>query len=287
MTPTPRTILITGASGGFGRLTAQALLADGHHVIAGLRGGAERLGAVFSDAELGSGRLSAVDLHLDRPETFVDARRACVDGRLDVLINNAGYGALGPIEEQSEAEIRRQMEVNCVGPMLLTNALLPALRAARGRILNVTGAVGYAAFPFYALYCASKHALEGYSECLAHDLRPFGVQVGMVEPGGFRTGFIAAAAASTDAVPAASPYKARAAAMTAFLRREADKLGGDPQVVARTLVRLCTASSVPLRTRVGADAIALRALTRLVPGRARMWLIGAALEQTLFRPALP
>ena len=282
------TVLITGASSGFGKLTASALVADGHRVVAGLRGGAERLRALFTADELATGRLHGVDLHLDRPETFEEARRLVaeeLEGRLDVLINNAGYGALGPIEDKSEAEIRRQMDVTCVGPMLLTNTLLPFLRAARGRILNVTGAVGYVAFPFYGLYCASKYALEGYSECLAHDLRPFGVQVGIVEPGGFRTGFTAAAAACTDAVPEGSPYKARATAMSTFLRGDATKLNGDPQSVARALVRLCEQRDVPIRTRVGADAVMLSTLSRLVPGRAKMWLIGTAMQRTLFRPA--
>src|SRR5262245_24674850 len=110
-------ILITGASSGFGKLTASLLLRDGHQVIAGIRGGAARARQLFSEEELQ--RLQVVDLHLDRPETFPRL------DTLDVLINNAGYGALGPIEEQSEEAIRRQMEVNAIGPMLLTNALLP------------------------------------------------------------------------------------------------------------------------------------------------------------------
>ena len=176
------------------------------------------------------------------------------------------------------------MEVNCVGPMLLTNELLPSLRAAKGRILNVTGAVGYIAFPFYALYCASKYAMEGYTEALSYDLKPFGVQVGIVEPGGFRTGFTDTASASTNLVREGSPYKARAEAMTHFLRTEAVKLNGDPLVVAKALARLCSQRRVPMRTKVGADAVMLSTLSWLVPTRAKMWLIDTAMGRTLFNP---
>ncbi len=253
-----------------------------------LRGGAERLATLFTRDELATNRLFGLDVHMDRPETFEIARAFVEErfaGRLDVLINNAGYGALGPIEEQSEAEIRRQMEVNCVGPMLLTNALLPALRLAQGRILNVSGAVGYIAFPFYALYCASKYALEGYTESLAYDLKPFGVQVGIVEPGGFRTGFTETAAQSSELVREGSPYKPRAEAMTNFLRTEAVKMNGDPLVVAKALKRLCVQRRVPMRTKVGADAVALSTLSWLVPTRAKMWLIDTAMSRTLFGAA--
>ncbi len=282
-----KTIFISGASSGFGKLAASLLLADGHTVVAAIRGGEARLAGLFSREEIATGRLLAVDLHLDRPETLAAAERFVAErlgGALDVLVNNAGYGALGPIEEQSEHEIRRQLEVNVVGPMLLTNKLLPALRARRGRILNVTGAVGFVPMPFYALYCASKHALEGYSESLAYDLAPFGVQVGIVQPGGFRTGFTETAAAIASTVPQGSPYKDRARAMTDFLRTEAVKLNGDPLVVAKKLVKLCTARRLPIRTKVGPDAIMLSLLSWLVPARAKMWLIATAMSRTLFNP---
>lgn len=284
-----KTVLITGASSGFGKLTASLLLAEGYTVVTALRGGQARAEKIFSAAELGSGRLFALDVHLDKPETLsvvTDFVAQRLGGALDVLINNAGYGALGPIEEQSEAEIRRQMEVNCIAPMLLTNALLPALRKAKGRVLNVTGAVGYFAMPFYALYCASKFAMEGYSEALAYDVKPFGVQVGIVEPGGFRTAFTDTAAASSELVPEGSPYKERADAMTYFLRNEASKMAGDPLVVAKALTRLCSKGRVPMRTKVGADAVALSTLSWLVPGRLRMWLIDNTMQRTLFNPAL-
>jgi len=281
----PRTILITGASSGFGQLAASLLVARGHHVVAALRGGAARLAAVYSAEEVASGRLTALDLHLERPATFAAARALVEEkfgGRLDVLLNNAGYGLLGPAEDQSEEKLRHQLEVNFFGPALLTNLLLPALRAARGRILNVSSVAGFVSFPFYAVYSASKFALEGYSEGLAFELRPFGVQVGIVEPGGFRTGFSPTAAQATALVPTGSQYEAQSRAINHFLAERVAKLVADPMIVARKLVKLCLRRRVPLRTVIGKDARAMAFLRWLVPERVRVWLIDRGFRKLFF-----
>lgn len=280
-----KTVLITGASTGFGKLTTSLLIASGHRVIAALRGGEERLAKVYSQKERDSGLLTAIDLHMERPESF-DAVPKLIeerfDGRLDVLINNAGYGLLGPAEDQSEEKVRHQLEVNTIAPMLLTQRLLPALRAAKGRIINISSVVGRVSFPFYALYSASKFALEGYSEGLSAELEPFGVQVGLVEPGGFATEFSPTAAQATALVPAGSPYEARSKAINRFLMEKASKMVGDPRVVARRLFKLCLRRRLPLRTLVGKDAKLMVFLRWLLPDRLRMWIVRRAIGKMMF-----
>jgi NAD(P)-dependent dehydrogenase (short-subunit alcohol dehydrogenase family) len=282
---TPKTILITGASTGFGKLTASLLLQQGHRVIAALRGGEARLRELYTDEEVSGGGLTALDLHMERPETF-GAVRALIeerfDARLDVLINNAGYAVIGPMEEQSEETIRHQLEVNTVGPMLLTNQLLPALHAAMGRILNVSSVVARISLPFYALYSASKFAVEGYSEGLAYDLRPFGIHVGLVEPGGFNTEFSPTASRATALVTAGSRYEQRSKAIHLFFSKKAAKMTADPMIVARRLAKLCVRKRVPLRTLLGTDAKVMVLLRWLLPDRLRLWLVDRGFSKLMF-----
>ncbi|MCC7442902.1 MAG: SDR family oxidoreductase [Bdellovibrionales bacterium] len=253
-----KTVLVTGASTGFGRLAAELLLHRGHRVIAALRGGQDRLEKVFPRAQLDTGRLHAVDLHLERPETFKAAVSEVMQkfqGRLDVLINNAGYGEMGPMEIVSEQALRRQLEVNFFGTVLLTQKLLPAIRQAQGRVLNVSSVVGFISLPFYGAYAASKFALEGYSEALWFDLRPFRVQVGLVEPGGFRTEF--SGRVVKDGLPEQDPtglYARRIERFRVNLKKKEAKLGADPMTVAKALVKLSEKRSIPLRTLCGKDA---------------------------------
>ena len=281
---TPKNILITGASSGFGQLVVKLLVDQGHRVIAGLRGGQGRLDETFDASLRESDRLFAADLHMERPETFDQARQlvdSVFDGRLDVLINNAGYGLLAPAEDQSEAKIRHQVEVNFIGPVLLTNALLPALRVARGRILNVSSVVGFVALPLYSLYAATKHALEGYSEGMAFDLEPFGIQVGLIQPGGFETSFASTAAKATADVPEGSLYASQSRQINRFLIEKAPKVIGDPRVVARLIARLCVKKRVPLRSTVGKDARLMAVLRWLLPDRARLWLVSRGFGRLL------
>ena len=271
---TPKTILFTGVTSGFGRLAVPLLLDKGHHVIAGIRGGQERLESIYGDAELGTGRLTALDLHMERSDSFAGVAEHIAEhhaGRLDVLVNNAGYGALAPLEDFDEAELRRQMEVNFYGPMLLTKALLDPLRAARGRVLNVTSTMGLISLPYYGIYSASKHALEAVGEAWAGELRPFGIQVGLIEPGGYKTEFTGTA---LDAVPIreGSHYAARSRAFNEFVAKMANKGAGNPMVVAKKLSRLCDVRSVPIRTLSGPDAWAMELLRRILPFRLRAWL---------------
>lgn len=256
-----KTIFISGASSGFGKLTVPLLLEKGHTVIAGMRGGNARLEALFPE-ELRQfrGRLSAVDLHLEKSSEFVSIVQQVP--KLDVLINNAGYGLLGVLEDQTEEQIRYQMEINFIGTALLTRAFLPALRQARGRILNVSSLAGRAGFPFYGLYCASKFALEGLSECLYYDLKPFEVQVGLIEPGGFRTQF--ATARQFGEEKAGSPYRERTEAFTKAFEMTQSRLD-DPMKVARLIADLCDKPRICLRNPIGKDAKAILIFRRILP----------------------
>lgn len=177
MTDTRRTALVTGTSSGLGRGTAERLVSLGWDVI----------GTVRSPVD----DVSFETVHLDvTDDAAVEALgRTIVDrwGRLDALVNNAGYGLLGPIEELTAAELLDQLHVNTVAPLWLTRACLPALRAAAGVVVQVSSVSGYSPSPLFGAYNASKFGLEGASEALAQEVQPQGVRVVLVEPGPFRT----------------------------------------------------------------------------------------------------
>src|SRR5579875_957240 len=181
-----RTWFITGASRGFGRSFAQAALAAGDRVAATARdtSSLEDLAADHGES------LLPIELDVtDRDACFAAVRRAHERfGRLDVVVNNAGYGISGAVEELSEQQARAQIEVNLFGALWVTQAALPILREQRsGWIVQVSSIGGLAAFPLTGIYHASKWALEGLSESLRQEVEPFGIRVLMVEPSGFRT----------------------------------------------------------------------------------------------------
>ena len=183
-----KTWLITGASSGFGHAFATYALAQGHNVVATARS-VSRLETFVAQAP---DRVLAQKLDVERPgdaQAAVDATLARF-GRIDVLINNTGYGIVGAVEETSEQELRAVMETNFFGAIAVTRAALPVLRAQRfGAIVNISSLGGQLSFPGFGPYSASKFALEGYSETLAMEVRAFNVHVTLVEPGDFRTGF--------------------------------------------------------------------------------------------------
>jgi NAD(P)-dependent dehydrogenase (short-subunit alcohol dehydrogenase family) len=263
------------------------MLARGHSVIAALRGGESRLDKVFAqELKTYPGKLVALDLHMEKPETFGEAVRLVTErfgGKLDVLVNNAGYGLFGSLEDFSEAQLRNQMEVNFFGPALLTRALLPSLRAARGRVLNVSSVCGRHAFPRYSAYCASKYALEGLTEALHYDLKPFGVQVALIEPGSFKTDFsVRSRIFGEHAYSAASPYRARNEAINHFLSSSTRFLG-DPMRVARLITRFAEKRRIPVRRPIGSDSRFMNLLAWLVPQRLRMWVLDQAFRLVVFR----
>lgn len=236
-----QTILITGATSGIGRAAALALAKRGHRVIAtGRRAGA--LEELAAEAERAGLSLDTLLLDVTDAAT-VEAAVAAVDGLtagagLDVLVNNAGFGALGPVTEMPDAVVRAQFETNVFGLLAVTRAFVPAMRArGRGRVLNVTSGAGRVAFPFFGAYGASKFAVEALSDSMRQELQPFGVHVVVIEPGVTRTGFADHSLEGTEAYAHdGAPYAPVFATIEAMSAR-ADRFAVEPSVVVAAMVR--------------------------------------------------
>ena len=186
-----RTILITGATSGFGKLMTQEFLAHGDLVIATGRQLVQRNEIFSTERELYRDRLIEIDLDVTNSQQMLTAFNL-IESRfksLDILINNAGYGQFGALEEFRPEQVRDQMEVNFFGTVNVTQTFLPLLRQGRGKIFNFSSVFGFMGFPLTSLYCASKFAVEGLTESLRMELSPFGVQVCLIRPGGFKTDF--------------------------------------------------------------------------------------------------
>jgi NAD(P)-dependent dehydrogenase (short-subunit alcohol dehydrogenase family) len=279
-------ILITGASSGFGKLTVPLLLQKGHSVIAAVRGGSARLPQVFPEEVLKySKQLTAIDLNLEKTSEVLkigEVLEQSYGGKLDVLINNAGFGLMGVLEETSEEQLRYQMEVNFFGAAFLTQSLLPLLRRSKGRILNVSSISGLSGFPFYGSYCASKFALEGLMQGLSLDLTPFGVQVGMINPGGFRTEFISKRAFAEKANNPDSVYFKRNRAFLDTFKQSSVRLD-DPILVARLISKLCDVKKVPFQNVIGKDARAAVFFKYVLPKAAYKKMVSKVFELALSR----
>jgi NAD(P)-dependent dehydrogenase (short-subunit alcohol dehydrogenase family) len=251
--PQPKRWLITGASSGFGLELARAALARGDTVVGTLRQRAQ----ADSFEKLAPGRAHAVLLDVTRAADVGPAVQQALEraGGIDVLVNNAGYGLFGAVEEVSDAEGRHVMETNFFGALAVTRALLPHLREQRrGHIFNISSAAGVIGFPGCGLYSASKFALEGASEALAGELAPFGVRVTIVEPGGFRTNFAGGSMRQADQVlPAYADTPAGKARHS--IGRYDGRQPGDPAKAAQAIITALQAPQAPLRLVLGADAV--------------------------------
>ena len=238
-----KTMLITGATAGIGRTTALHLAQLGHHVIASGRKPAE-LDKLAAEAEGLPGELDVIELDVTRPASIAAAVEAVArltgERGLDVLINNAGFGVLGPTSEISDAEMRRQYETNVFGLMNVTRAFLPGMRARRaGRIINVSSLGGRITLPYFGVYNSTKYAVESLSDALRYELRPLGIDVALIEPGVIRTSFETTAASGLGGF--ASPPYGRALANYERMSRSADRFAANPIVVARAIARAALA----------------------------------------------
>ncbi len=248
-----KTWFITGAGRGLGADIAKAALRAGDLVVA-----AGRHRAAVSDS-LGpnSDRLLAVELDVNnegQAQAAVDAAVARF-GTIDVLVNNAGYGHLGLFEETSVEDVQAQFGTNLFGVFSVTRAVLPVMRAARhGRIFNVSSVAGVCGTAFGSLYCASKFALEGFSESLAQEVAPFGIRVTIVEPGPFRTDFLSAGSIRFGA-HAVADYDERRPALRASFEQRDGRQPGDPVRLAEALVRLAGEAVPPMRFAAGSIAV--------------------------------
>jgi len=245
-----RTWFITGTSRGFGRVWTAAALRRGDRVAATARDPStlEDLAREHGDA------LLALKLDVtDRAAAFASVRRAHEHfGRLDVVVNNAGYGQFGMVEELSEREAREQIETNLFGALWVTQAALPLLREqGAGHIVQVSSIGGISAFPGIGMYHASKWALEGISQALAQEVEGFGIHVTLVEPGGFATDWGGSSARHAERSEA---YRAQHEASE---RRRSGNQPGDPDASAQALMRVVDADPPPLRVFFGSAPLAI------------------------------
>lgn len=237
---------ITGTSRGFGRQWAIAALERGDKVAATARNV-----ATLDDlaAEYGAAVLPLQLDVTDREANFAAVKQAHDHfGRLDIVVNNAGYGHFGFVEEVTEQEARDQIETNVFGALWVTQAALPYLRAQRsGHIIQVSSIGGVMAFQNLGLYHASKWALEGFSQSLAQEVAPFGVHVTLIEPGGFSTDWSGSSARRSDPLPDYREVHEEAER----IRSQRVAKRGDPQASARALLKVVDAENPPLRTFFG------------------------------------
>jgi NAD(P)-dependent dehydrogenase (short-subunit alcohol dehydrogenase family) len=254
--------LVTGASSGIGEATARELHGLGYRVYAAAR----RLDRMSGLAELGVTTVST-DLTDDGAMVALVDRIIADTGRIDVLVNNAGYGAYGSLEEVPLAQARRQMEVNVFALARLTQLVVPHLRDRRsGTIVNVSSMGGRFGEPLGAWYHATKFAVEGLSDSLRIELAPFGIDVVVIEPGAIRTEWGGIAAASVLDRSGHGPYAAQAR-LTATVLASGEHRGSSPDVVAKAIGRAVTARRPRTRYAVGAGAKPLVLATRLLPDR--------------------
>lgn len=259
-----KVILITGASSGIGRVSAERLLREGHIVYPLAR----RLEAMEPLRALG-----AHPLHLDVSDEAevraVVAQIFAAEGRIDVLWNNAGFGLFGPLEDVPLTEARRQLEVNLLGLAAMTQAVLPYMRQARrGLILNTSSIAGKIHFPLGSWYHASKHAVEGLSDCLRLELQPFGIDVVLLEPGFIATSFGSVLRDEAGRFTAGSAYRDLMKRVAEQSRRSDTGGGGSsPERVAAVVSQIVRARRPRTRYRVGQFATTLLTLRALLPDR--------------------
>jgi len=246
--------LVTGASSGIGRATATALGHAGYRVF----GTSRRAAAESSEGVT----MLTCDVTDDASVQQMVAEVLRQAGRIDLLVNNAGVGLLGGAEESSTAQAQALFNVNVFGVTRVTNAVLPTMRKqGKGRIINMSSILGLIPSPYNALYASTKHAIEGYSESLDHELRDLGIRVVLVEPGFTRTQFEDSITRPDRSIPV---YDAVRADMEAFMRQGVSA-GDAPEVVASMVVRAATDAAPRRRYTAGRMAHQVSIMRRFLP----------------------
>jgi NAD(P)-dependent dehydrogenase (short-subunit alcohol dehydrogenase family) len=250
MSQTQKIVFITGVSRGLGKAIAEAFLSRGDVVVGTSRDGK-------ADLNQGSGKLHLLPLDVtNRAQVFSTVAMAhAIHGRLDVVVNNAGFGLLGAIEESSPADTQEVMGVNFFGTLNVTQAVLPLLRAqSSGHIVNISSIAGLASRAGYGLYAASKFAVEGMSQSLAEELLPLGIHVTLVEPGGFRTDFL-----SDNSIRHAEgeiqAYAGTSGQVVSLLAKTDGKQIGNPVMGAKAILQAIDSANPPLHLLLGSDAL--------------------------------
>ena len=273
---------ITGASRGFGALIAQQALARGDSVVATARDPQTVVDALGNHPKLLALRL---DVKLEA-QAIAAAHQAIERfGRIDVLVNNAGYGLLGAVEEANGEEIRNLYETNVFGLLNVTRAVLPAMRKQRsGHVMNISSVGGYSSYAGWGVYGSTKFAVEGLSEAMHMELAPMGVNVTVVEPGFFRTDFL-----DTSSLVAThariEDYADTVGAMRDFAAGANHGQPGDPSKLATALLQLADAKKPPMRLQLGSDTVQrVRAKNAFVESEMTEWL-DLALSTDFTQPA--
>lgn len=249
-----KTILITGVSSGFGRALAQEALATGHRVIGTVRSREAQQAFEALNSQRAFGRLLDITdfEHIDEVVAEIES----TVGPVDVLVNNAGYGHEGIMEESSLAEMRRQFEVNVFGAVAMIKAMLPGMRQRRhGHIINITSMGSFITLPGISYYCGSKFALEGISETLSKELAPFNIHVTAVAPGSFRTDWAGRSMVrSARSIP---DYDALFDPIRQAREEKSGKQLGDPVKAAHAMLAMIESQNPPTHLLLGSDALSL------------------------------
>ncbi|MFC4999375.1 SDR family oxidoreductase [Dactylosporangium cerinum] len=248
-----KVLLITGAARGMGMDIAKAALAAGYAVVATGRD-PQKVSQAVGDA----GDLLTVRLDVTDPASAQAAVRAAVDrfGHVDVLVNNAGNFYAGFFEELTDEDFRAQVETNLFGPLNVTRAVLPVMRAQRsGLVVSISSVAGFVGAEFTSAYAAAKFGLEGWMESLAPEVAPFGIRTMLVEPGFFRTELLSAES-TRYAEPTIDDYIERTKQTVTMWSGMNGRQGGDPARLAGALIQLVGSDDLPVRWAAGADAVA-------------------------------
>lgn len=271
MTGTAKKVwFITGASRGFGVLTAKQALARGDFVVATARDPQTVIAALGEHPNLLALRL---DVKLEAQAITAAQQAVARFGRIDVLVNNAGYGLLGAVEEANGDEVRALFDTNVFGLLNVSRAVLPVMRKqGSGHVINISSVGGYSAYAGWGVYGSTKFAVEGLSEAMAMELAPLGIQVTVVEPGFFRTDFLDASSlvATRDRIDS---YAATVGAMRDFAEGANHQQPGDPDKLAAALLQLADSEKPPVRLQLGSDTVQrVRAKNKFVEGELEQWL---------------
>jgi NAD(P)-dependent dehydrogenase (short-subunit alcohol dehydrogenase family) len=265
--PDPRVWLITGVSSGFGRAITEAALAAGDAVAGVVR----RPELVADLVDSAGGRFSTVELDVTDTPRIRPAVADVVErlGRIDVLVNNAGTGMVGAVEETTDAELRALFDVNFFAPVELVRAVAPYMRARRsGTVVQMSSYCGHASYPGFSAYCSSKFAVEGLSESLAAELAPLGVRVLLVEPGAFRTNFFGDRIRQSAEI---ADYAATVGQNRALVK-DVGVQPGDPAKAAAAILTALSTDPMPLRLPLGDDSVdEIRAHLELVRRDVDRW----------------
>jgi len=249
-----KTLFITGISSGFGQALANEALAAGHRVIGTVRSEAARV--AFEQQAPGRGFARVLDVTDFAAIDAVVAEVEASFGPVDVLVNNAGYGHEGIFEESALEEMRQQFEVNVFGAVAVTKAFVPYFRQRRaGHIINITSMGGFITMPGIAYYCGSKFALEGISDTLSQELKPFGIHVTAVAPGSFRTDWAGRSMRRSER--SIADYDASFDPVRAARQAKSGKQLGDPVKAAKAMLTLIDSDAPPAHLLLGSDALQL------------------------------